>query len=205
MKYGYFMNANNTSPIWQSMGRYFEKGLIYILCFPMNPWSIFTDSSKEGLVHSLIVNCSEMFIEKLASQLWPRSELFSLIQWNGGISHPCNLSGPLNFFQAREDCYRFRVANGTSPLLRHHKGHRSNNKDSCSKSRFSLRTCRYSMCKLMIEVLNTVKSVKSIKIKGPREARSPEIWPKTLPEIWRFLKICLGVAGSAWNWLIRNS
>ena len=49
----------------------------------------------------------------------------------------------LNFFQAREDCDQlglqmvreFRIANGTSPWLRHHKGHRSNNKDSKSKGR----------------------------------------------------------------------
>ena len=41
---------------------------------------------------------------------------------------------PLNFFQAQEDCDQFRIVNGTSPLLRYHKGHRSNNKDSCSKS-----------------------------------------------------------------------
>ena len=43
---------------------------------------------------------------------------------------------PLNFFQTREDCDQFRIANGASPLLRHHKGHVSNNKDSCSMSRF---------------------------------------------------------------------
>ena len=46
---------------------------------------------------------------------------------------------------------------------------------------FSQRICRYSMGKLMVEVLNTMKSVKFIKIKGPTEA-----WPlgadtKTLP------------------------
>ena len=55
------------------------------------------------------------------------------MKWNDRISHLCNLIGPLNFFQGREDCDQFRVANCTSPLLRHHKGHRSNNKDSCSK------------------------------------------------------------------------
>ena len=38
------------------------------------------------------------------------------------------------------------------------------------KSMFSLQIYRYSMGKLMIEVLNTMKSVKTIKIKGPREA-----------------------------------
>ena len=31
--------------------------------------------------------------------------------------------GPLNFFQVREDCDQFRIANGTSLLLCHHKGH----------------------------------------------------------------------------------
>ena len=36
---------------------------------------------------------------------------------------------------------------------------------------FSLRICRYSMGKLMIEVLKMVKNVKFIKIKGPKEAR----------------------------------
>ena len=29
--------------------------------------------------------------------------------------------GPLIFFQAREDCDQARIANGTSPLLSHHK------------------------------------------------------------------------------------
>ena len=38
-------------------------------------------------------------------------------------------------------------------------------------SMFSLQICRYSMGKLMIEVLKMVKSVKFIKIRGPREAR----------------------------------
>ena len=32
----------------------------------------------------------------------------------------------LHFFQGREDCDQFRIANGMSPLLRHHNGHRSN-------------------------------------------------------------------------------
>ena len=50
------------------------------------------------------------------------------------MSRPCNLIGPLNFFQVREDCDQFRIVNGTGLLLNHHKGHRSNNKDSCSKS-----------------------------------------------------------------------
>ena len=31
------------------------------------------------------------------------------------FSHPYNLIGPLNFFQAHEDCDQFRIANGTSP------------------------------------------------------------------------------------------
>ena len=44
----------------------------------------------------------------------------------------------------------------------------------------SPRICRYSMCRLMIEVLNKLKNVPFIKIKGPREARPPGI-PKTLP------------------------
>ena len=35
----------------------------------------------------------------------------------------CNLIGPLNFFQASEECDKFRIANGTSPLLHHHKCH----------------------------------------------------------------------------------
>ena len=35
---------------------------------------------------------------------------------------------PLNFFQACEDYDQFRIANGMSPLLRHHKGHRKCNK-----------------------------------------------------------------------------
>ena len=43
----------------------------------------------------------------------------------------------------REDCDQFRIANGASPLVRHHKGHRSNNKDSCSKSRISTRVDNY--------------------------------------------------------------
>ena len=34
------------------------------------------------------------------------------------ISHPCNLIGPLNIFQACDDCDQFGNANGTSPLLR---------------------------------------------------------------------------------------
>ena len=46
-----------------------------------------------------------------------------------------NLIGPLNFFQAHEDCDQRRIANGTSLSLRHHKGHKSNNKDSCGKSK----------------------------------------------------------------------
>ena len=37
-----------------------------------------------------------------------------------------------------EDCDQFRIANGASPLLCHHKSHRNNNKDSCSKSKLSL-------------------------------------------------------------------
>ena len=41
---------------------------------------------------------------------------------------------PSKFFRARVDCDQFRIASGASPLLRHHKGHRSNIKDSCSKS-----------------------------------------------------------------------
>ena len=58
------------------------------------------------------------------------------------LDHSIMISS-LNFFQAREDCDQlglqmvreFRIANGTSPWLRHHKGHRSNNKDSKSKGR----------------------------------------------------------------------
>ena len=60
------------------------------------------------------------------------------------------------------------------------------------------------MGKLMIEVLNTVKNVKFIKIKGPREARPPGIWLKKIAlavEIWGFLKIC-SEDGNASNWLI---
>ena len=49
------------------------------------------------------------------------------------------------------------------------------------KSMFSPRISRYSMGKLMVEVLNTMKSVKFIKIKGPREAWSLGIDTKTLP------------------------
>ena len=30
---------------------------------------------------------------------------------------------PLDFFQAREDCHQFSIANGTNPLLRHHEGY----------------------------------------------------------------------------------
>ena len=43
-------------------------------------------------------------------------------------------TGPLIFFKTCEDCDQFRIANDTSHLLSHHKGHGSNNKDSCSKS-----------------------------------------------------------------------
>ena len=103
--------------------------------------SIFTDSSKEGLMHSQIVNCSEIFTWKfgltIVTSIWTNS----LIQWNDRISHPCNLIGPLNCFQDRKDCDQFRIANGTSPLLRLHKGHSSNKKDSCSKSEFNSCIC----------------------------------------------------------------
>ena len=71
-------------------------------------------------------------------KVWPHSYNLSLNCFhypkNDRISHPCNLISPLNFFQVHEDCDQFRIANGTSPLLRHHKGHGSNNKDSCNKS-----------------------------------------------------------------------
>ena len=44
----------------------------------------------------------------------------------------------LIFFQMREDCDQFRIANGTNPLLHHHKGHMSKNKDLYGKSTFEL-------------------------------------------------------------------
>ena len=43
----------------------------------------------------------------------------------------------------------------------------------------SLRICRYSMDKLIIVVFKMVKSVKFIRIKGPREARPPGNKPKS--------------------------
>ena len=49
------------------------------------------------------------------------------------------------------------------------------------KSMFFPRICRYSMGKLMAEVLNTMKRVKFIKIKGPREAWPLGVDTKTLP------------------------
>ena len=74
-----------------------------------------------------IVSWSDRFTWKFGLTIITSIRTASLIQWNDRISHPCNLIGPLNFFQAHEDCDRFRIANGTSPLLRHshHKGHRS--------------------------------------------------------------------------------
>ena len=93
-----------------------------------------TDPSKEGLMHSRIVNCSEMLTRKFGLTIITSIWTVSLIQWNDRISHPCNLIGPSNLFQADDDCDQFRTANGASLLLRHHEGHSSNNKDSCSKS-----------------------------------------------------------------------
>ena len=43
------------------------------------------------------------------------------------------------------------------------------------KSMFSLRVCRYTMRKLMIEALKMVKKCKIYQHKGPREAWSPGI------------------------------
>ena len=95
---------------------------------------MFTDSSTQGLMHSQIVNCSEMFTLWFGLTVITSIWTVSHIQWNDRISHPCNLIGSLNFFQALEDCDQFRIANGMSPLVRYHKGHRSNKKDSCSES-----------------------------------------------------------------------
>ena len=81
--------------------------------------STFTDPSKEGLMHSRIVNCSEMFMWKSGLTITTSIWTVSLIQWNDKILHSCNLIGPLNFFQARKDCDEFRIATGTSPLLRY--------------------------------------------------------------------------------------
>ena len=79
--------------------------------------SIFTDPSKEGLMHSRTVNCSEMFTWKFGLTIITSIWTASLIQWNDRILHPCNLIGLLNFFQAREDCNQFRIADDRSPLL----------------------------------------------------------------------------------------
>ena len=43
---------------------------------------------------------------------------------------------PLNLFKACEDFYQFMIAHCKSHLFRHHNGHRSNNKDLCSKSTY---------------------------------------------------------------------
>ena len=96
--------------------------------------SLFTDPSKESLMHSRIVNCSEIFTFKFGHTIITPIGNVSLIQRNDRISHPSNLIGPSNFFQAHKDCDQFRIANGTSLLLRHHKSQRSNNKDWCNKS-----------------------------------------------------------------------
>ena len=88
---------------------------------------------------SQIVNCSEMLSWKFGLTIVTLIGNVSLIQWNDRFSHPCNLIGPLTFFQTLEDCDQFRIANGTSPFSPHHKGHRSNNKDSCSKSKIKHR------------------------------------------------------------------
>ena len=56
----------------------------------------------------------------------------------------------------------------------------------------SLPICRYSVGILMTEVLKMVKSVKFIRIKGPREARPQRIRRKNLPmgagfdSFWKF-------------------
>ena len=84
--------------------------------------------------------CSEMSTWKFGLLNLTSVWTVSLIQWDGRISHPCNLIGPLNFFQAREECDQFRTANGMNSLLRHHKGNRSNNKDACSKSNKTYRS-----------------------------------------------------------------
>ena len=42
---------------------------------------------------------------------------------------------PLKFFPSER---RFRIADGTSLMVRHHKSHKSNRKDSCSKSSFCI-------------------------------------------------------------------
>ena len=50
---------------------------------------------------------------------------------------------------------------------------------------FSLRICRYSIGKLMIEVLNMVGKCEIFKIEGPREARPPlEFDQKSCLESW---------------------
>ena len=46
---------------------------------------------------------------------------------------------------------------------------------------FSLQICRYSMSKLIIEVLKMVKEYKIYQNKGSREAQPLGIWPKYLP------------------------
>ena len=61
------------------------------------------------------------------------------------------------------------------------------------RSMLFLRICRYLMGKLMIEVLKMVKTVKFIRIKGPRDAQPPGIrkiffWGpafENLPEGWQ--------------------
>ena len=71
------------------------------------------------------------------------------------------------------------------------------------KSMFSPRICRYSMGKLMVEVLNTMKSVKFIKIKGPREAWPLGVETKTFPrgqDLTIFENLPGGGGdGNAWN------